>query len=43
MVEQNAAFLDKFGRLPRTADEDPWLGELGDLYPGLKINPRKRR
>jgi hypothetical protein len=36
----NEAFINKFGRLPRTASEDPLIGELGEFYPSL--NPKKK-
>jgi len=34
MDEQNDSFINNYGRLPLTADEDPWIGESGDFAPG---------
>jgi hypothetical protein len=36
MEESGRAFISEHGRLPQTADEDPWIGELGGFMPGLE-------
>ena len=41
MEKRHKSFMQEYGRLPRTGEEDPWVDEFGDFTPELRRHAQR--